>query len=163
MEAEARRLPARMRIPTMHWVCSLEHSSLWIMSEKVGDLPMTEALQGLANTTPKYDTQKDIFKQSLLWLDSANTLLGSLIQNGFLEFSGDFYYAERISSPLSPRDALIEWQKVVNTYKLRLLIELSKKTGDADLNIAQQFATIYNDADKYPIFTGSADNLCTYI
>ena len=28
------------------------------MSEKVGDLPMTEALQGLENTSPKYDAQK---------------------------------------------------------------------------------------------------------
>ena len=35
------------------------------MTEKVGDLPMNEALKGVANTTPKYDTQKDIFKQSL--------------------------------------------------------------------------------------------------
>ena len=60
------------------------------MSEKVGDLPMSEALQGISNPAPKYDSQKDIFKQSLLWLDSANTMLADLIKNGFLEFSGDF-------------------------------------------------------------------------
>jgi hypothetical protein len=28
---------------------------------------------------------------------------------------------------------------VVNTYKLRVLIELSKKSADADLNIKQKF------------------------
>jgi len=30
------------------------------MSMKVGDLPMTEALQGLDNPTPKYDAQKTV-------------------------------------------------------------------------------------------------------
>jgi hypothetical protein len=130
------------------------------MSEKVGDLPMSEALQGIGNIAPKYDTQKDIFKQSLLWLDSANTLLGGLIQNGFLEFSGDFYYEERLSNPLSPRDALIEWQKVANSLKLRILIELSKRAVDnPDLNVPQQFAAIINDPTTYPIFTSNADNL----
>jgi len=132
------------------------------MSMKVGDLPMTEALQGLDNPAPKYDTQKDIFKQSLLWLDSANTLLNGFLNNGFLEFSGDFYYKERLSSPLNGsngRDALIEWQKVVNSYKLRVLIELSKQADDAELNIKQQFATIFNSPDQYPVFTGNDDNL----
>ncbi|HXB10077.1 MAG TPA: SusD/RagB family nutrient-binding outer membrane lipoprotein [Puia sp.] len=130
------------------------------MSEKVGDLPMTDALQGIKNTTPKYDAQKDIFKQSLLWLDSANTLLAGQIANGFLEFSGDFYYTERINSPLSARDALIEWQKVVNSYKLRVLIELSKRALDnTDLNIPQQFAAIVNNPAQYPIFTSNSDNL----
>ena len=35
------------------------------MSLKVGDLPMTDALQGLGNIAPKYNTQKEIFAQSL--------------------------------------------------------------------------------------------------
>src|SRR5882757_1732463 len=160
MEAEAKRAAGNDNNPYHALGLFLRAYFFVDMSEKVGDLPMKDALQGIANTTPKYDTQKDVFKQALLWLDSANTLLAGQIQNGFLEFSGDFYYTERISSPLSPRDALIAWQKVVNSYKLRLLIELSKKAStDADLNIAQQFATIFNNPAQYPIFTSSADNL----
>ena len=160
METEARRLAGSDSNP-YHALGLFFRAFFFVsMSEKVGDLPMTEALQGLNNTTPKYDTQKDIFKQSLLWLDSANTLLGNLIQNGFLEFSGDFYYAERLSNALSPRDALIEWQKVVNSFKLRVLIELSKRVADnTDLNIPQQFSAIFNDPATYPIFTSNADNL----
>src|ERR1700712_746981 len=96
MEAEARRLAGSDNNP-YHALGLFFRAFFFVnMSEKVGDLPMRDALQGLANTQPKYDTQKDIFNQSLLWLDSANTLLAGLIQNGFLEFSGDFYYAERI-------------------------------------------------------------------
>ncbi len=159
MESEARRLAGSDNNP-YHALGLFFRAFFFVnMSEKVGDLPMTDALKGLANTSPKYDTQKDIFKQSLLWLDSANTLLADQIQNGFLEFSGDFYYNERINSPLSARDALIQWQKVVNSYKLRVLIELSKRSDDADLNVAQQFANIYNHPDTYPVFTAMADNL----
>ena len=106
MEAEARRLAGSDNNP-YHALGLFFRAFFFVdMTEKVGDLPMTEALKGLANTSPKYDTQKDIFKQVLLWLDSANTLLAGQIQNGFLEFSGDFYYNERISSSLSPRDSL---------------------------------------------------------
>ena len=43
---------------------------------------------------------------------------------------------------------------------LRVLIELSKRAGDAaDLQIPQQFAAIVSDPGKYPIFTGNEDNL----
>ncbi len=132
------------------------------MSLKVGDLPMTEALQGLDNREPKYDSQKQIFKQCLTWLDESNTDLTNLINNGFLEFSGDFYFKERISNPLgggNGLDALKAWQKVVNTYKLRVLIHLSKHADDGELNVKLQFAAIINDPGKYPIMNSSDDNL----
>ncbi|MDQ6890001.1 MAG: SusD/RagB family nutrient-binding outer membrane lipoprotein, partial [Bacteroidota bacterium] len=132
------------------------------MTMRVGDLPMTEALQGLNNPSPKYDTQKQIFQQSLLWLDSANTLLSGFLSKGFLEFSGDFFYKERLNNPVNGsngRDALAEWQKVVNSYKLRVLIELSKRVDDPDLNVKGQFANIVSHPDQFPIFTSNADNL----
>src|SRR5687767_7922551 len=49
------------------------------MSMRVGDLPMTEALKGLENLTPTYDSQKDIFKQCLTWLSEANDDIASLL------------------------------------------------------------------------------------
>jgi Starch-binding associating with outer membrane len=162
MESEARRLAGTDNNP-YHALGLFFRAFFFVdMTEKVGDLPMTEALQGLNNPAPKYDTQKEIFRQSLLWLDSANTMLADFLNNGFLEFSGDFYYKERLSAPLNGsngRDALVEWQKVVNSYKLRVLIELSKHADDAELNVKQQFATIFNNPDQYPIFTGNDDNL----
>ena len=159
MESEARRLAGSDNNP-YHALGLFLRAYFYVnMSEKVGDMPLTDALKGLSNPAPAYNTQKAVFMQCLNWLDSANTLLGTEISSGFLEFSGDFYYKERISSPLGARDALIEWQKVVNSYRLRVLIELSKKSGDADLKVAQQFATIYNNPTQYPIFTSNADNL----
>ncbi len=162
MEKEARRLAGSDNNP-YHALGLFFRAFYYVkMTERVGDLPLSEALEGANNPAPKYDTQKDIFKQSLLWLDSANTLLSGFLSNGFLEFSGDFYYKERLDKPVSGsngRDALIQWQKVVNSYKLRVLIELSKRTDNTDLNIESQFTTIVNDPDHYPIFTSNADNL----
>ena len=128
------------------------------MSLRVGDLPMTEALLGLENPTPKYDTQKDIFKQSLQLLEDANTQLASLISSSNTSILGDFYFQERISNGKDALTTLKQWQKVVNTYKLRVLIELSKKEDDGDLNIKQKFSDVVSNSSKYPIMTDLSDN-----
>ena len=119
------------------------------MSLQMGDIPMTAALKGSANLTPAYDQQKTVFKHALGWLDSANTELAQLIASNDNTLSGDIYFNNNLS----------KWRKVVNTFRLRLLIHLSKKSTDADLNIKQQFATILGDANKYPLMTNSSDNL----
>lgn len=129
------------------------------MSLKVGDLPMSEALKGLENPTPKYDTQKDIFKQSLQLLDESNTQLAALIAASNTSILGDFYFKERISGGKDPLQTLKQWQKVVNTFKLRVLIELSKKEADADLAVKQKFSEVIGNPTKYPIMTDLSDNL----
>ena len=129
------------------------------MSLKVGDVPMADALQGLENPTPKYDAQKDVFKQSLDLLEEANTDLTALIAAADVSLLGDFYFQERINSPTGPLNALKQWQKVVNTYKLRVLIELSKKADDGDLGIKQKFSDILSNPAKYPIMESNDDNL----
>ncbi|MEI6583475.1 MAG: SusD/RagB family nutrient-binding outer membrane lipoprotein [Chitinophagia bacterium] len=128
------------------------------MTMKVGDLPMSEALQGTSNPTPKYDNQKQIFVQCLQLLEDANTQLASLISSSNNALLGDFYYKERISDPKDALTSLKQWQKVVNTFKLRILINLSKKSADADLNIKQKFADVVNNPSKYPIMTSLSDN-----
>lgn len=129
------------------------------MTLLVGDLPMSEALKGLDNPTPKYDSQKDIFKQSLQLLEDANTQLAALISAANTSLLGDFYYQEKISNPKTPLDALKQWQKVVNTFKLQVLINLSKKEADPDLSIKQKFSDVLTNPVKYPIMTDLSDNL----
>jgi len=62
------------------------------MSKRVGDLPMTEALKGINNTSPTYDSQKAIYVQILKWLDEANADLTTVIARGET-VSGDFYFS----------------------------------------------------------------------
>lgn len=119
------------------------------MTRLVGDLPLDEALQGLANPTPGYATQKEIFLQILQWLDEANQDLATLISNNDRSLTGDFYFNNDLS----------KWQKTVNTFKLRVLINLSKKTADPDLQVITRFAQVVNNPAQFPVMSGLADNL----
>ena len=119
------------------------------MSLEEGDIPMSQALQGLKGLTPAYDTQKNVMIQCLALLESANTDMTTVIAAKNYSLAGDFFYSGNLA----------QWQKVVNTFKLRLLLELSKQVSDPDLNLATQFAAIVNNPVKYPVMGSSADNL----
>lgn len=119
------------------------------MTMRVGDLPMTEALDGVNNLAPKYDTQKDIFIQVLTWLEESNTDLQVLISGADNTLSGDYFF----------NNDLRKWQKTINTFRLRVLIALSKKSADADLNVKASFAAVMADKSKYPVYADMGDNL----
>jgi hypothetical protein len=119
------------------------------MSLEMGDIPMSEALQGISNLKPVYDPQKKVFQQAFAWLDSANADMSLMVASGNYILAGDFYFDNDLS----------KWQKVVNTYRLRLLLHLSLKATDPDLNVKQQFADIIGNPSKYPIMESMDDNL----
>jgi len=126
------------------------------MSLERGDIPMTQALQGLKNLTPVYDTQKAVMIQCLAWLESANSDLTQLIANPTVggtglgsTLGGDIFYS----------NSLTQWQKVVNTFRIRLLLELSLQAADPDLNVPTQFSSIISNPTKYPLMQNSTDNL----
>ncbi|MBV8328076.1 MAG: SusD/RagB family nutrient-binding outer membrane lipoprotein [Chryseobacterium sp.] len=129
------------------------YSSIWL-SQRVGDIPMTEAGNS-SNLTPKYDTQKDVYKNSLTLLTDANNLLGNInntypsLKNTVADSSGDIFGL-----------TYFQWQKVINSYTLRVLVSLSKRTNDTpDLNIKGQFSTILNNPGQYPIMESNTDNM----
>ena len=66
------------------------------MTRRVGDIPMTEALKGLDNIAPKYDTQKAVYVQILKWLDEANADLTTLIAANNGTLTGDFYLGNNL-------------------------------------------------------------------
>jgi hypothetical protein len=110
------------------------------LTMRVGDIPYSEALQGDNELFyPKYDTQKDVFLGLLNELDEADRLFGQ-----GAKFDGDFIYN---GDPL-------QWQKAANVLQLKLLINLYRKTGEADLKVKERFQTVLNR----PIFTSNADN-----
>ncbi|WP_462222273.1 SusD/RagB family nutrient-binding outer membrane lipoprotein [Ferruginibacter sp.] len=119
------------------------------LSMQTGDIPVSEALKSLANTAPKYDSQKEVFKQILVLLEEANTDMSTVITKGGYLLSNDFYYNNDLS----------KWRKAVNAFKLRVLIQLSKYEGDADLSIKQKFTETFTNTAKYPIFTNMEDNM----
>ena len=121
-------------------------------TQRVGDIPMTQAGVSTINT-PAYNLQHDVYKNCLALLDTANTLMGALVASPTggptATISGDIYGL-----------TYLQWQKIINTYKLRVLISLSRRAVDnADLNIPTQFANIINNPTTYPIMSGISDNL----
>jgi hypothetical protein len=112
-----------------------------LMSQKFGDIPMSQALQGAVDTAPVYDSQKSIYVQILKWLDESNDDLNSLIAKNDQTLSGSIFLGNDLKA----------WQKVVNTFTLRVLVSLSKKSSDPDLNVKATFANILNNPAEYPI------------
>jgi Starch-binding associating with outer membrane len=124
---------------------------VWL-TQRVGDIPTEDAGQGLKNLTPVYTSQKDVYAKSLQLLEDANADLNSLIPtiSTVTNIEGDIFYGNNLKS----------WQKAVNTFKLRVLISLSKRADDTpELGIKQKFADVLANPTKYPVLTGNTDNL----
>jgi hypothetical protein len=126
------------------------------MSLEMGDIPMTEALKGLDKLEPVYDTQKAVMLQSLEWLESANSDLDQLIKNPNNFGTGE---GAILKNDIYFKNDLTKWQKAVNALNIRLLLHLSKKTGDADLKVTTRFANIINNPAKYPLMADNSENL----
>ncbi|MES2894096.1 MAG: SusD/RagB family nutrient-binding outer membrane lipoprotein [Bacteroidota bacterium] len=115
------------------------------MTEIFGDIPYSQALGALGgNFKPAYDTQEAIYKGLLEELEMANNLLDE--SKG--KINGDIIYDGNAS----------KWKKLANAFRLRLLVHLSKKEANTNLNIKTQFQQVISDATKYPLFTSNADN-----
>ncbi|TFF38573.1 SusD/RagB family nutrient-binding outer membrane lipoprotein [Mucilaginibacter psychrotolerans] len=156
METESNKLNATLSKPYLALAKFFRAYFFVRMTMKVGDVPMTDALKGLDGLTPKYDSQKQVFINALALLEDANKDLGEMnavnkLTTGtyVVDSKYDFYF----------RGDLTKWQKVVNAYRLRVLINLSKKATDAELNVKAQFASIINNPTKYPLLSGMDDNL----
>lgn len=115
------------------------------LTETFGDIPYSDALEAVSgNFRPNYDSQESVYAGLLQELEEANALL----DNGKGKINGDIIYEG---------DAT-KWKKLVNAFRLRLLIHLSKKAGAGNLNVPGQFQQILNEPAKYPLFSSNADN-----
>lgn len=142
MKAEA------MRVEKPNYIAlGLFFQSYYIiqLTQTFGDVPYSAAMQGEeGNYKPVYDTQKDTYLKVLNDLKKANNMLSE--SNGVI--TGDVIYDGNIQ----------QWKKAINSFSLRVLISLSHKTGDQDINVIQRFKEIVNDPATYPTFESNADN-----
>lgn len=84
-----------------------------------GDAPYSEAFMGQQNTTPKYDNDTDIYKILISKLEEANALIDAANE-----------HAEDPVSDIVFHGNMNKWKALSNTIKLRMLIRMSKVTGD---------------------------------
>lgn len=111
------------------------------ISLRVGSAPYSEAVKGeFGITQPKYDTQEAIMSGILSELKEANDLINTNDKiEGDIVFNGDAQ----------------KWKKLINSFRLKILMTLSKKTTVGNYNIATEFAAI---AGNQPLMTSIADN-----
>ncbi|QNK63690.1 SusD/RagB family nutrient-binding outer membrane lipoprotein [Pedobacter sp. PAMC26386] len=114
----------------------------YLNTMQVGDMPYSEANKGESDRIlqPKYDTQKAVFLGILKELDQANDLFAA-----GADFAGDPIYGGKVDN----------WRRLTNSFELHVLLNLYKKTGDADLKVIERFKDI---AANRPLMRSYADN-----
>lgn len=111
------------------------------LSLKFGSIPYSEAIKGESGITqPKYDSQEAVMSGILTELKEANDLI-----NTSDVIAGDIIYNGDAS----------KWKKLINSFRLKILISLSKKTTVGSYNVANEFASI---AGSQTLMTSIADN-----
>jgi hypothetical protein len=121
------------------------------MAKRVGDIPLSESLKADSEasiTKPKYDSQKDVYTFILDLLEDANDQITTAkAEVGTSQVLGDFFF----------NGDLDKWQRTINSFHLRVLINLSKK--NSELGIASKFNMIISNPSKYPLLRGLEDNM----
>ena len=108
-----------------------------------GDIPYSDALKGETEAVyqPEYDAQEKVLEGILNELAEADNLL----KDNDEIISGDIIY----------NGNLLKWRKLINAYRLRILMSLSNKTQVGSINVQSTFADIVSNC---PLMESAEDN-----
>jgi len=140
MMQEAKRINSNAYIGLGHFFRAYYFYNLTLT---FGDIPYTDALKGETDKIymPKYDAQKDVFIGILSELKEADELLKD--DNNIIK--GDIIY----------NGNSMKWRELINSFRLKILITLSKKTSESGLNVVSTFADIVANS---PLMESNSDN-----
>lgn len=111
-----------------------------VITDCYGPAPMSEANRTSEGyTTPKYDSQEEIYTAIFKKLDEANTLF-----NAKKSIDGDILYKGNV----------LKWRKFANSLHIRLLMRVSKVKKD----VASKINEIVGNSSSFPVFTSNDDN-----
>jgi hypothetical protein len=113
----------------------------WIITDRWGDVPYSEALKGAAALYPKYDKQEDVYFGLMKELKEAVASF-----DGGAGFKGDVMYAGNTA----------KWKKLGNSIRMLMAMRLTKKYPAAGGKAALEFADAANNAAGY--INSNADN-----
>lgn len=116
----------------------------WTVTDAWGEIPYSQALQGAANLTPKFDKQEDVYFGIIK--DCKDAVAG--FDNGTgTPIKGDVLYGGNIT----------KWKKLGNSLRMLMALRLTNKYPAAGGKAAIEFADAYNDVANGHIAT-NADN-----
>lgn len=120
----------------------LESYRIYNYTISVGDIPYSDAMKGKEGSlAPIYDAQKDVILSVLSNLEEADVLFADA-----KKFDGDPIFNGNVE----------KWRRVNTAFYLRVLISLSKKVDDADINLKSRFQTM---VQKGTLMQSNDDNL----
>ena len=115
------------------------------ITRQFGDIPLSDALNAENEVyQPEYDSQEQVYLAIFDLLENANATLdvtGPAI-NGDVVFNGD----------------LLKWKKLINSFHLRVLMSLSRREADPNLNLPSRFNAIFSNPLDYPLMESTEDN-----
>jgi hypothetical protein len=117
------------------------------ITDRWGDVPYSEALKGLANPLPKFDTQQSIYTSLFKELKEAQAQF-----DGGAALKGDFING----------NSNAKWKKFANQVRMNMALRLSKidpATGKTEFNAALADGVLLSNADNifYPYLAESAN------
>ena len=141
MKEEALRTGDTVYIPLYKFMRSFHYYELTL---RFGDIPYSDALKGQSegNYNPKYDTQEEVFAGILDQLAEADEELAASPAADVIE--GDIIYS----------GDKMKWRRLINSFRLKVLLTLSHKATVGGHNIAQEFASVA----RLPLMESNADN-----
>lgn len=119
----------------------LQQYVYWTITDRWGDVPYSEALQGLAKLQPKYDKQEDIYKGMISTLTAAAAAMDASAITGDILNNGD----------------VASWKHTANSLRMLMALQLSKKYPAAADYAATQFKAAMADAGGY--ITSNEENV----
>jgi hypothetical protein len=112
----------------------LQQYVFWTITDRWGDVPYSEALQGASKTTPKYDKQEDIYKGMIASLKAAVAAFdGTSLIQGDVIFNGN----------------VAAWKRAANSMRMLMAIQLSKKYPALGGYAANAFSEALTDGGGY--------------
>ncbi len=126
-------------------------AALGYASDLWGDIPYSEALQGSANLTPKFDSQQTIYADIQKLLDEAIADFSQPASANVFPFRGDIIY----------QGDAAKWVKACYALKARYALHLSKvDPTNAYKNALEYLAKAFtsNDGNMYYHYSTSNDN-----
>lgn len=115
----------------------------YTLTMQFGDIPCSDALKAESEKVyqPAYDSQETVFETVLNELEQANNLL----KENPAAFTGDIIYNGNTT----------KWRRLINAYRLRVLMTLSHKSAVKGVAVQAAFAEIVNNEE---LMAGLEDN-----
>ncbi len=111
-----------------------------------GDVPYSEAVQGLSNTTPHFDAQQTVYTAALATLDQG---IADLTATASGTFGDAFSYGGNAT----------KWVKLAHSAKARYLMHLARGRGTVNAYDGATLATVITEASLGLSATNGSDDL----